>query len=180
MNGISAEIFTTLHLLSYVDAESFRRAIKRMRNLQEGRHGLGKYVFHGRRGELREPYHAGMEDQLGALGIVINCITSWNTVYLDAILDLLRTDGFPVLEADLARLSPYMYAHVNVHGHYTFTAPSLGDARRPSPNSAKRSSIGLRHERIRPPRPQGARSDDKPGRVHMIAIMRSRFGGGTG
>ena len=31
-----------------------------------------------------EPYHAGMEDQLGALGLVLNCITLWNTVYLDA------------------------------------------------------------------------------------------------
>ena len=29
------------------------------------------------------------------------------------------------------RLSPYMYAHINVHGHYTFTAPYLGGARRP-------------------------------------------------
>jgi TnpA family transposase len=124
-------IFKTLHVLSYVDAESYRRAIKRMRNLQEGRHGLAKYVFHGRRGELREPYHAGMEDQLGALGLVINCITLWNTVYLDAILDRLRGDGFPVLDADVARLSPYMYAHINVHGHYTFTAPELGGARRP-------------------------------------------------
>jgi hypothetical protein len=102
-----------------------------MRNLQEGRHGLGKYVFHGRRGELREPYHAGMEDQLGALGLVINCVTLWNTVYLDAILDELRADGFPVLDVDVARLSPYMYAHINVHGHYTFTAPDLRGGRRP-------------------------------------------------
>src|SRR4051794_22488581 len=102
-----------------------------MRTLQEGRHGLAKYVFHGRRGELREPYHAGMEDQLGALGLVINCITLWNTVYLDAILDRLRADGFPVLDTDVARLSPYMFAHVNVHGHYTFAAPALGGGRRP-------------------------------------------------
>src|SRR5829696_5051906 len=65
-------IFKTLHVLAYVDAESYRRAIKRMRNLQEGRHGMAKYVFHGRRGELREAYHAGMEDQLGALGMVTN------------------------------------------------------------------------------------------------------------
>ncbi len=34
--------------LSYVDTGSYRRAIKRMRNLQEGRHGRGRYVFHGR------------------------------------------------------------------------------------------------------------------------------------
>ena len=124
-------IFKTLHVLSYVDRESYRRAIKRMRNLQEGRHGLAKHAFHGRRGELREPYHAGMEDQLGGLGLVINCATLWNTVYLDAILAQLRADGYPVLDADVARLSPYMYAHINVHGHYTFQPPDFGDGRRP-------------------------------------------------
>jgi TnpA family transposase len=122
-------IFKTLHVLSYVDAESYRRAIKRMRNLQEGRHGLGKHLFHGRRGELREAYHAGMEDQLGGLGLVLNCVTLWNTVYLDAILEQLRADGFPVLDADVARLSPYMYAHINVHGHYTFQPPPVGRRR---------------------------------------------------
>jgi hypothetical protein len=39
------------------------------------RHGLGRHVFHGRKGELYQAYHAGMEDQLGALGLVLNCIT---------------------------------------------------------------------------------------------------------
>jgi TnpA family transposase len=73
-------IFKTLHVLSYVDREQYRRDIKRMRNLQEERHRLAKYICHGRRGELREKYHAGMEDQLGALGLVVNCVTLWNTV----------------------------------------------------------------------------------------------------
>ncbi|MEV6341246.1 Tn3 family transposase [Nocardia vinacea] len=119
-------ILKTLHVLSYVDAEQYRRDIKRMRNLQEERHGLGKHVFHGRKGELREAYHAGMEDQLGALGLVIGCITLWNTVYLDRILTQLREDGYEVRDEDVARLHPYMYAHINVHGHYAFSPPDLG------------------------------------------------------
>jgi TnpA family transposase len=108
-------IFKTLHVLSYVDKESYRRGIKRMRNLQEERHGLAKHVFHGRRGELHEAYHAGMEDQLGALGLVTNCLTLWNTVYLDMILDQLRASGHPVRDEDVARLSPYWYRHINVY-----------------------------------------------------------------
>jgi hypothetical protein len=89
-------IFKTLHVLSYVDREQYRRDIKRMRNLQEERHRLAKYICHGRRGELREKYHAGMEDQLGALGLVVNCVALWNTVYLDRILATLRESGYPV------------------------------------------------------------------------------------
>jgi hypothetical protein len=85
-------------------------------------------VFHGRKGELREAYHAGMEDQLGALGLVTNCITLWNTVYLDMILDQLRKSGYPVREEDVARLHPYWYKHINVAGHYSFHAQELGAA----------------------------------------------------
>jgi len=125
-------IFKTLHVLAYVDTESYRRNIKRMRNLQEERHGLAKHVFHGRKGELREAYHAGMEDQLGALGLVTNCITLWNTVYLDLILDDLRESGYPVRDEDVARLHPYWYKHINVHGHYSFEAPGLGGSGRRS------------------------------------------------
>jgi len=122
-------IFKTRHVLTFVDDEAYRRGIKAMRNLNEGRHDLGRHVFHGHTGELRHGYRDGMEDQLGALGLVLNCITLWNTVYLDHAIAQLRKDGYPVLEADLARLSPYMRKHINVHGHYSF-ATRAGSALR--------------------------------------------------
>ena len=122
-------IFKTMHVLAYVDDEAYRRQIKSVRNLQEGRHSLARHVFHGRRGELRQAYREGMEDQLGALGLVLNCITLWNTVYLDASLAKLRADGHPVRDEDVARLSPYVRRHLNVHGHYSFQLPELGGRR---------------------------------------------------
>ncbi|MGH3983639.1 MAG: Tn3 family transposase, partial [Pseudonocardiaceae bacterium] len=67
-------IFKTLRVLSYVDQAPYRAQIKGMRNLQEGRHDLARHVFQGGRGDLRQAYHQGMEDQLGALGLVLNCI----------------------------------------------------------------------------------------------------------
>ena len=71
-----------------------------------------------------------MEDQLGALGLVLNCITLWNTLYLDHALNALRGQGYPVLEADAARLSAHQHKHINVHGHYSFALPDLGEQRR--------------------------------------------------
>ena len=123
-------IFKTLHVLAYADDEAYRRQIKGMRNLQEGRHGVARHVFHGGKGELRQHYHEGMEDQLGALGLVLNCITLWNTVYLDAVLARLRAEGDPVRDEDVARLSPFMRRHLNVHGHYSFQLPELAGRRR--------------------------------------------------
>lgn len=71
-----------------------------------------------------------MEDQLGALGLVLNCITLWNTVYLDAALARLRDEGYAVRDEDVVRLSAYMRRHLNVHGHYSFQLPSPGPAGR--------------------------------------------------
>ena len=122
--------FKTMHVLSYIDDGTYRRQIKTMRNLQEGRHDLARHLFHGRKGQLRESYRQGMEEQMGALGLVLNCITLWNTVYLDAIIKQLRADGYPVDDQDVARLSPYVRRHINVHGHYAFH-PRTATALRP-------------------------------------------------
>ena len=51
-------------------------------------------MFHGKRGELCQRYREGQEDQLGALGLVINIIVLWNTIYIDAALGQLRREGF--------------------------------------------------------------------------------------
>jgi len=57
-------------------------------------------IFHGKKGELYQRYHKGMEDQLGALGLVLNCVVLWNTFYIDAALDQLRTQGRIVLDEE--------------------------------------------------------------------------------
>jgi hypothetical protein len=76
-----------------------------------------------------------MEDQLGALGLVVNAITLWNTAYLDDALNHLRAQGYPVSDEDVTRLHPYWYKHINVHGHYSFQPPGNGSpARRPLRN----------------------------------------------
>ncbi len=51
-----------------------RRTIGTQRNMREARHRLGLAVFQGRRGGLCQRYFDGTEDQLGALGLVINAI----------------------------------------------------------------------------------------------------------
>lgn len=70
-----------------------------------------------------------MEDQLGARPD-LNTITLWNTVYLGHAIQQLRATGYAVLDADVARLSPYMRRHINFHGHYSFAFTNIGGARR--------------------------------------------------
>jgi TnpA family transposase len=117
----------TLHICSLAAEEAYRRDIKGMRNLQEGRHALAGKTFHGKKGELYQRYHEGMEDQLGALGLILNCIVLWNTRYMNAALDTLRAQGYLVLDEDVARLSPFVREHLNVVGKYSFLLPDLGE-----------------------------------------------------
>lgn len=113
----------TLHCLTYIDDEHKRRRTLTQLNRGEDRHKLARAVFHGKRGELRQRYREGQEDQLGALGLVLNLIVLWNTLYIEAILEQLQREGFPVHPADVARLSPLIFEHINLLGRYAFLVP---------------------------------------------------------
>lgn len=67
-----------------------------------------------------------MEDQLGALGLVLNCVTLWNSFYVDKAFSALQKAGYSLTEEDVARLSPFGRRHINVIGTYTFALPDLG------------------------------------------------------
>jgi TnpA family transposase len=80
-------IAKTLYLLHYIDDEHYRRRIQIQLNRGEGWHGVARHLFHGQRGELRQRYRQGQEDQLGALGLVVNMVVLWNTWYLQDALE---------------------------------------------------------------------------------------------
>jgi hypothetical protein len=87
-------------------------------------------MLHGRKGELRHGYRDGIEGQLGALGLILNTIHPLEYHHLDHAIGQLRATGYPVLGADVARLSPYMRRHINFHGHYSFAPTNLAGERR--------------------------------------------------
>jgi len=127
-------IAKTEHLLDFIDVdEGYRRKIH---TLQESRHALARLIFHGRRGQIRQSYREGQEDQLGTLGLVLvlNAVILWNTRYLDAALTELRGCGVSVADEDVQRLSPLVSEHINMLGRYTFTADSTGTQLRPFRN----------------------------------------------
>lgn len=125
-------IAKTRHLLDFIDVdEGYRRQIHTQLALQESRHALARLIFHGRRGQIRQSYREGQEDQLGALGLVLNAVIVWNTRYLDATLTELRDRGARVADEDVQRLSPLVSEHINMLGRYTFTDAPAGAPLRP-------------------------------------------------
>ncbi|VVD82782.1 hypothetical protein PHO31112_01198 [Pandoraea horticolens] len=96
-----------------------------MRTLQVGKRptSLARDVFHGKRGELFQRYREGQEDQLSTLGLVVNMIVLWNTLYMDAVLTQLRSEDYSVRPEDEVRRSPFGHEHINMLGRYSFSVP---------------------------------------------------------
>jgi len=94
----------------------------------ERRNSLARDVFHGHRGQLRRHYPVGQENQLDSLGIMVNLVCLWNTVYTQAALDHLRANGYQSDPADLARLTPLGHPSINLNGRYRTTGrpPATG------------------------------------------------------
>ncbi|MEU4516281.1 Tn3 family transposase [Nonomuraea wenchangensis] len=120
----------TMHLLSMLDPmdSSYRRSLGKQLSVQESRHRLARKICHGNAGRIRQAYREGQEDQLAALGLVVNAVVLWNSRYLSAIVDQLRAQGVPVKDEDVARLSPLGHAHLNCLGRYAIasSAPDKG------------------------------------------------------
>ncbi|WP_235630521.1 Tn3-like element ISXc4 family transposase [Xanthomonas citri] len=139
----------TIHTLNFIDDEARRRATLLQLNLGEGRHSLAREVFHGKRGELFQRYREGQEDQLSALGLVVNMIVLWNTLYMDAVLTQLRSEGYPVKPEDEARLSPFGHEHINMLGRYSFSVPEAVARSEPSRRNSWLGHAALEHDCIR-------------------------------
>jgi hypothetical protein len=60
---------------------------------------------------------------LGALGLVVNIIVLWNTLYIAAALRHLAAEGFPIQPEEVPRLSPLLFDLINLLGRFAFAVP---------------------------------------------------------
>ncbi len=104
--GDVGRIAKTLSLLASIDDEGYRRRMLTQLNRGEGRHRLARRLFHGQRGELRQRYREGQEDQLAALGLVTNVVILWKTLSMDAALNHIRAEGGDVRPEDAGTSQP--------------------------------------------------------------------------
>ncbi|MGW3347117.1 transposase [Nonomuraea rubra] len=133
-------IFKTLHLLQFIADEGYRRMIGTQLNVHEARHRLARKIAFGNRGQLHQRYREGLEDQLGSLGLALNAVIWWNSLYLDAAVKHLREQGFPVTDEMCARLSPIQYDHINFLGRYAFSRADVAGGLRPFHDGAHEST----------------------------------------
>jgi TnpA family transposase len=113
------KVLKTIYLLTYIDDADFRRRILTQLNRGEERHKIARLICYGNKGQIRKAYRETQESQLSALGLVINCIVLWNTLYMQYALDSIQSVASSNAEYT-ARLSPLLFSHINIHGKYFF------------------------------------------------------------
>src|SRR5260221_5844671 len=114
-------IAKSLYLLSYIDDPAYRRRILIQLNKCASRHSLARATYFGQKGEVRQQHRDGQEEQLGALGVVVDAMVLWDTLYMNRALEEMRGRGMKIVPEDVERLSPLGYEHINLLGRYTFS-----------------------------------------------------------
>lgn len=126
------KIEQTLHLLDCYRDEAVRRRIERRLDRHESANALGRAVFFGRRGVMRDRAFQDQMHRASCLVIVMAAIIAWNTVYLMDAISALRAKGEDISDELLTHIAPLGWRHINLLGRYEFQGPSYSlDQRRP-------------------------------------------------
>jgi TnpA family transposase len=110
----------TLHILRWYNDEDQRRRIQRQLNKGEALHSLRSAISVANRGILRHKDEEGFTQQAGCLNLVTNAVIIWNTVYMAAVIEQLKEEGYPVRDSDVAYVWPTRHRYINFHGQFRF------------------------------------------------------------
>ncbi|WP_405814297.1 Tn3 family transposase [Streptomyces sp. NBC_01390] len=116
-------IAKTRHLLRLYDNPEYRHGIEAQSRLHKERSDLARRICHGIDGPFPD-YYPGLENRLGVLGLVLNTVALFNTVYIQKIVEKMRAQGQAISHSDLRQLSRMMYSHINMRGRFHFEPPT--------------------------------------------------------
>ena len=89
-------------------------------NKGEALHALRRDLFIANEGKIRRRDQEDQLNQAACLNLVVNAITVWNTVYMQAVLEQLKREGYEIKDEDVKNLSPARSEHINMYGKYYF------------------------------------------------------------
>ncbi|MEV6007313.1 Tn3 family transposase [Streptomyces sp. NPDC051976] len=116
-------IAKTRHLLRLYDNPAYRSGIEAQSRLHKERADLARRICHGIDGPFPD-YYPGLENRLGVLGLVLNTVALFNTVYIQKIVEKMRAQGRAISQSDLRQLPRLTYGHINMRGRFHFEQPT--------------------------------------------------------
>ena len=108
----------TLFIVRYLASEEYRRRINRQLNKGERLHALRQFLLFANEGKLRRRHLDEQINQASCLNLMTNAVVTWNTVYMQQVIETLRAEGQVIDDGDLVHLSPARFEHINPYGRY--------------------------------------------------------------
>ena len=128
----------TIFILKYLQTPEYQKKITVQLNKGEAIQALRRDVFIANEGKIRKRNQEDQLNQAACLNLVVNAITVWNTVYMQAVLEQLKSENYEINEDDIRHLSPARSEHINMYGKYYFNVEeglkrkNLRELRKPS------------------------------------------------
>jgi TnpA family transposase len=110
----------TIFILRYLQNQEYRRKINNQLNKGERLHDLRRFLFFAHQGQIRQRQEEELTNQASCLNLVTNAVVTWNTLYMEAAIEQLISEGHQIDESDITHLSPTRYEHINPYGKYQF------------------------------------------------------------
>lgn len=120
----------TLHILRWNLRSELRKRAGLQLNKGEASHDLRAYIAYANQGKLSSKTNEQLDHQVGCLNLLTNIIIYWNTVSLQASVDKLKVQGYPVQDEDLKHLWPTRHQNVNIYGKYAFDREAIAKLQR--------------------------------------------------
>jgi TnpA family transposase len=114
------KLIKSIYIPKYICREEVRRRVSKQLNKGEALHDLRQWLLFADEGQLKRSQLQEQANQASALTLVTNAIIVWNTVYMQAVIDQLKQEGYVINESDLPHISPCRFEHINKHGKLTF------------------------------------------------------------
>lgn len=110
-------------MLGYISDKPYRRRILVQLNRTSPPRSRPGTVFHGVAAIYTRPTGPAKEDQLGALGLVLNAIAFFNTAISTGPSGACRTEARPSTTTTSNDYPPLVREHIEPHGRYSFSVP---------------------------------------------------------
>ena len=110
----------TIYILRYLSDEELRYKVHLQLNRGESRHNLAKALFFDNRGIFKTNDYEEIMNKASCLSLLSNAVLLWNTHHMQRITEKLREQGMMIEDEHIAKISPLMFKHIQIHGTYHF------------------------------------------------------------
>jgi hypothetical protein len=117
-----------------------RRRVQIGLNKGEAKHALARAVFFNQLGEVRDRSYEDQLHRASSLQLIVSAIVSWNTVYIERAIEMLRSKGVEIPEAYLQHISPLGWEHITLTGDYVWNLKQDGTVNQLRPLRVKNVS----------------------------------------